>query len=116
MDTSTKTKLEVKPVKRKKRRKYTQQQKDEAVEIWRGSDKTIPVLARDLGIPENSLRYWIDKAEGNAAQRAQRATGDRPLEATELEELKRLRREVSELRMERDFLKKAAAFFAKESS
>ena len=63
---------------------------------------------RDLGLTESSLRNWVEQA------RADRTKGKTGLTTAEREELGRLRKEVRELRMERDVLKKAAAFFARD--
>jgi transposase len=79
----------------------------EAVELLRRSGKTVPQLAAELGVSPQSLRNWarqIDVDEG----RAEGLTSD------EREELRRLRREVRTLTEEREILKKAAVFFAKE--
>ena len=62
----------------------------------------------DLGVTESSLRNWVEQA------RADRTKGKTGLTTAEREELARLRKEVRELRMERDVLKKAAAFFARD--
>jgi transposase len=72
--------------------------------------KAIPEVARDLDLTESALRLWVrqaqvDRGEGKAGE----------LTTAEREELQRLRREVKELRIEREILKKAAAFFAKEN-
>lgn len=96
---------------RRKRRSFTAEFKAEAVRLVREGAKTLPVLAKDLDLTESALRLWVqqaEKAEGKGA-----AGG---LKAEEREELVRLRRENRQLLMERDFLKKAAAFFAKEGS
>jgi transposase len=80
----------------------------EAVELLRRSGKSVPELARELGVSEQSLRNWrrqIDIDEG-------RREG---LSSEEREELRRLRRENRILVEEREILKKAAAFFAKDS-
>jgi transposase len=68
-------------------------------------------VARELDLTESALRMWVERA------RADRGTG-KPgvLTTAEREELGRLRKEVRTLRMERDILKKAAAFFAKENA
>ncbi|MFV8755884.1 transposase [Nannocystaceae bacterium ST9] len=97
---------------RRKRRTYTDQQKAEAVKIWRQSGKTIAEVARDLDLNQNSLRQWAKQEEVDA--RGPTETG--PLTSEERDELQKLRRENRQLQMEREFLKKAAAFFAKENS
>jgi len=86
---------------------YTDEFKREAVKLLRTGERTIPQLAKDLGVSPQSLRNWstqLDVDEG-------RAEG---LSSAEREELKRLRRENRVLAEEREILKKAAAFFAKE--
>jgi transposase len=88
----------------KPRRRFAREFKAQAVELARQSGKSATQVARELGISTAALCRWV--AQADAAQA--KTPG-------ELEELKRLRREVETLRMERDFLKKAAAFFAKES-
>jgi transposase len=80
----------------------------EAVKLMRDSDKPVPQLARDLGVSENTLRNWSRQAEVDAGERE-------GLTSEQLEELRRLRRENRTLQMEREVLKKAAAFFARES-
>ena len=81
----------------------------DAVELARTSGKSIPVLARDLGLAEQTLRNWIRLAEADAGR------GNGALTTAEREELRRLRRENRILQQEREILKKAAAFFAKET-
>ncbi len=86
---------------------YTDEFKREAVKLLRTGERTIPQLAKDLGVSPQSLRNWstqLDVDEG-------RAEG---LSSAEREELKRLRRENRVLAEEREILKKAAAFFARE--
>ena len=97
---------------RKKRRTFTKQQKDEAVKIWRQSGRSIAEVAEDLDLTESSLRNWVKQAEVDD----QGPTEAGPLTSEERDELQRLRRENRRLQMEREFLKKAAAFFAKENS
>ena len=88
-----------------KRRTFTQEFKAEAVRLVT-SGKSIREVARDLGVSWAGVSKWVKQA------RDQTSNG---LSTTEREELERLRREVEQLRVERDILKKAAAFFAKES-
>jgi transposase len=88
---------------------YSEEFKREAIELVRLTGKSSAQVAKDLGISDVSLRNWIKQAE--------RDEGKRPdgLSSDEREELQRLRRENQTLRMEREILKKAAAFFAKET-
>ena len=86
---------------------YPPEFKKEAVQLYRSSEKSIPKLAEDLGIASESLRRWIRQYEVDAGEREGLTTDER-------EELSRLRRENKTLKQERDFLKKAAVFFARE--
>ena len=72
--------------------------------------KSIAATARDLDLTESALRQWVERA------RADRTQGRTGLTTLEREELARLRKEVRELRTEREILKKAAAFFAKHQA
>ena len=80
----------------------------EAVKLMRESEKPLSVLAKDLGVSEQSLRTWRRQAEVDAGERD-------GLSSDQLEELRRLRRENRTLQMEREVLRKAAVFFAAES-
>ena len=93
---------------RRKRRKFTPEYKAEAVRLVRGSGKGISQMAKELDLTETSLRAWVQQA-------AIDAKGDPhgPLTSEERAEMTRLRRELRTVTMERDFLKKAAAFFAR---
>ena len=93
---------------RRVRRAFTDEFKAEAVAVVRSSGKSIGRVAQELDLTETALRDWVRQAERGTA-------GAPPVGETERGELTRLREEVRVLRMERDFLKKAAAFFAKES-
>jgi transposase len=93
---------------RRPRRKFTSEFKAEAVDLVRQSGKSPSQVAKDLDLTETALRGWIKKA--------QEAGGSPKLAKNEREELATLRQENRTLRMERDFLKKAAAFFAKETA
>jgi transposase len=93
---------------RRKRRKYTPEQKADAVRMVREVGNLAKV-ARDLDLTESSLRNWVKQAEIDQGRGLEGA-----LTSEEKEELRRLRRENRTLQMERDFLKKAAAFFAKD--
>jgi transposase len=87
---------------------YPPQFKAEAVELVRSSDRSISQIAKDLGVSGNSLRNWVKQSEIDQGEREGLTTEER-------EELRRLRRENRVLKQERDFLKKAAAFFAREN-
>ena len=94
---------------KKKYRTYSREQREEAVKLVRVSGQSLAQVARDLDIPENTLWNWVNRARIDAGEGPPGA-----LTTDEREELRRLRRENIRLRMERDFLKKAAAFFARE--
>ncbi len=96
---------------KRKRRYFTEEQKADAVRLARESDKQPGAVARDLGIPGSSLRGWIKQAEIDDGKGPEGA-----LTTAEKAEIRRLRREVKRLTQERDFLKKAAAYFAKDES
>jgi transposase len=90
------------------RARYPEEFKAEAVQLARSyPEKSISQLSRELGISDQTLRNWIKQAQIDRGERAGLSTEER-------EELRRLRREVRILREEREILKKAAAFFAKE--
>ena len=93
---------------RRTRRSFTDDYKTGAVRLVLDEGKTVASAARDLGLTESSLRNWVERA------RADRTKGKTGLTTAEREELARLRKDVRELRMERDVLKKAAAFFARD--
>jgi len=94
---------------RRARRVYTPEQKADAVQMARDIGNTSEV-ARRLELTESSLRSWIKQAEIDAGGGPEGA-----LTSEERGELRRLRIKTRELEQERDFLKKATAFFAKES-
>ena len=90
------------------RRVFTPEYKVEAVRLAKAGNGNIAATARDLGIDVTTLRDWLHRASAPEP--------DLPsLSPTEKQELLQLRRDVAMLRMEREILKKAAAFFAKES-
>jgi transposase len=85
---------------------YTKEFKEEAVALVHNQGYSVPEAARSLGIASNILYRWKQQIEDQ--QQGKVLTKD------EREELKRLRKEVKNLRMEKEILKKASAFFAKE--
>ena len=94
----------------KTRRRYTDEFKAEAVRLIRDSAQPVAQVARNLGIADHLLYRW--RAE---QQQANSQGHTRQSMRAEQEELARLRRENATLKQERDFLRRAAAFFAKES-
>jgi len=89
---------------------YPPEFRAEAVRLARSSDKSIPALAADLGVSTEALRNWLRRDDADAG-------GGQPgvLTTDEREELRRLRREVKTLQQEREILRKAAAYFAREA-
>jgi transposase len=96
---------------KRKRRHFTRAYKAEVVELVRKSGKTAGEVSRDLGLTETSVRAWIRQAEIDEGKGPAGA-----LTTAEREELTALKRENKTLRLERDILRKATAFFAKEST
>ncbi len=95
---------------RRKKRTFTAQQKSEAVRLCQAVGNYAKV-GRDLDIHPNVLRNWVKQSEIDAGEGPPDA-----LTTAEKAEVRQLKRDVKRLRMERDFLKKAAAFFAREES
>ena len=93
---------------RRSRRSFTEQYKAEVVALCRGSEKPLSEIARDLDLTESVVRRWAAQAEVDAGRREGLSTSER-------EELARLRKENRVLREERDILKRATAFFARET-
>jgi len=94
-----------------KRKKFSKQFKIDAVKLITEQGYNVSEAARNLGIHHSSLRRWKKQFETNGNQ----AFPGKGHMSPENEELERLRKEVKKLRMEREILKKAAAFFANES-
>jgi len=87
---------------------YPPEFRREAVELYRSSGKSLKVISEELGIALESLRTWNRQYEVDVGQREGPSSDER-------EELKRLRKENARLRQEREILKRAAAFFARET-
>lgn len=96
---------------RRKRRRFTPEYKREVVELVRGSGKSIGQLCGELGLTETAVRAWVKRADVDAGKGPTGA-----LTSAERAELSELRKENRELRMQREILKKATAFFAKHGS
>jgi transposase len=93
---------------RRQRRVFTGEYKAEVVDLCRSSGKRVGEVARDLDLSETVVRRWIAQCEIDNGRRDGLTTAER-------EELTRLRRENRVLREERDILKRATAFFARET-
>jgi transposase-like protein len=94
-----------------KRKRYTKEFKLEALRLMEGSGKPASEVARELGIRRNQLYKWQEKlsAHGNEAFPG---SGRRPAKE---DEVSRLKQELARVKEERDILKKAAQYFARES-
>ena len=88
--------------------KYTDEFRREAVELFRTSDRPRCRVAEDLGISDGTLHAWIKEFDQRDAPGA--------LNADERAELKRLRKENADLKQDREILKKAAQYFARETT
>jgi transposase len=93
------------------RRTFTKEFKAQAVQLVTDQGRSVADVAGSLGVGENLLRRWKQRLATEGAE-AFRGNGNRTAEA---DELRRLREENRRLKMERDILKKATAFFARES-
>jgi transposase len=87
---------------------FTKEYKVEVVKLIRTSGRSAGAVARDLGLPETSVQAWVMRAEID-----DRKDPQGPLTSEERAENTRLRRELKTVTMERDFLREAAAFFAR---
>ena len=94
---------------RRARRQFTEEFKASAIRLVLEEDKTVGAVARELDLTPSALGGWVERA------RAERTKGKSGLMQAEREELARLRKENRILAEERDILKKATAFFAKQS-
>ena len=92
----------------RERRSFTAAYKSEVVALCRSPGASVGKVARDLGLTETAVRRWVAQAEVDSGRR-------QGLTTTEREELSQLRQENRLLREERDLLKRAMAFFARET-
>ncbi len=105
VDTFRKERMSTMP----KQRKYTPEYRAEALRLVEVGDRSLNEIAKELGIAVQTLWQWTQRSK------AEPARSEEVLTTTERAELNQLRREVARLREEREILKKATAFFAKES-
>jgi transposase len=89
-------------------RKYSEELRERAVRLVFESKRPIAHVARDLGVHKESLRHWVRQAEADGGRRRDLLTSE------EREELKRLRKEIAELRRANAILKDASVYFATE--
>lgn len=94
----------------KKRRTFSKQFKEDAVRLVKESGESLATVARNIGVGESSLRNWVRQAEIDAG----RGPAGVPT-TSERVKIQELQRKLRDVERERDFLKKAAAFFAKET-
>ncbi len=92
----------------KNRRSFTPEYKDEAAKTVIELSRPVALVARELGLNEQTLRNWVN------SYREAHAGEEPPLSISERARLRELEKEVRELRLEKEFLGKAAAFFARE--
>jgi transposase len=92
----------------RQKRTYSQEYRDEAVKMVVETSRPIAVVARELGLLEGTLGNWVN------AYRKSHPVEEQPLAMPDRARLKELERENRELRMQNEFLKKAAAFFAQD--
>jgi transposase len=91
--------------------KYPEQFRRDAVELVRSSGRSLREVGKELGVNHETLRNWVTAArQAEAGQR----DGAESISADEREELRRLRKKVAELELEKEILRKAAQYFAKE--
>jgi len=95
---------------RRTRRKFPAEFRSDVVRLCQAGNESIAEVCKRLDLTESAVRGWIKKAEDEGAGTEQALT------ASEKQELQRLRRENKQLKVEREILKKAATFFAKEST
>lgn len=95
---------------RRERRSFNDEYKQQVLELIRTGDKSVSQICRDLDLTESSVRKWIKSDQASNGIMTQNS-----LSETDQQELERLRTENKRLKTERDILKKATAFFARES-
>ena len=96
---------------RRERRSFTDEYKQQVLELIRADDKSISAICKDLDLTESTVRRWVKLDEETNGIMTQNS-----LSETDQQELQRLRTENKRLKTEREILKKATAFFARESN
>jgi transposase len=91
------------------KKKYTTEFKDEAVKMVISSEKSTPQIAKDLGIKATTLYSWVSSAKLSKVEDKEQTNEQL------FDEIKRLKKELKEAKEQRDILKKATAYFARES-
>jgi len=109
-DTLDKGQINLRRCSMTKRKKFTLEFKREAVRLMESSDKPSSEVARDLGVRRNQLYKWKEQL----SKRGAKAFGGPGRRSEVGDEVARLKRELEQVKEERDILKKAAAYFAKE--
>lgn len=94
------------------RRKFGTEFKREAVRQALLPGNAVATVAQDLGVHESVLRRWIKEFDSEPADKA----SERPLKNAQAQEIERLKRELARVKMERDIIKKALGYFAKDPS
>jgi transposase len=89
--------------------KYTTEFRSRAVSMVISSEKPVSKIAKDLGVKSSTLYSWVNQAKSSDALQSD------PDKEQMFDELKRLKKELAEVKEQRDILKKATAYFAKES-
>lgn len=97
--------------KRRPRRRFSDEFREGAVRLVLEEGESVSQVARDLDLTTSALRTWVERARADAGKEKPGA-----LTTNEREELAKLRKENRQLKMEKEILKKAAAFFARENS
>ena len=95
----------------RERRAFSDEYKAKVVELVRQGERSIGQICRELDLTDSAVRNWVRQAGGGGGGREGGGSGE-----SEAQELARLRAEVRQLKMEREILKKATAFFAREST
>jgi transposase len=93
-----------------RQRRFTPEFKEDVAQLYLSGERTVAELCRDFDLGDTAVRRWIRQAEASQLGREVPATG-----RNQLEEIEALRKENTTLRMERDVLKRAMAFFARET-